>query len=149
MFLCACIHTYCKNYSVKVIFVWLLQSQGLFNWWVLNNKRHCSFSLSCMWTARVYLWPTVRKFPSHYSNFNCCNYSKFQWQRHSCDSQLYIDKCKVHAWNTTNEFATRNGKFTYTKVKRTTKQKALFLFLVMWNLRLINYCWPLYHSQPI
>ena len=28
------------------------------------------------------------------------------------DSQLGIDKCKVHAWSTTKEIATRPGKFT-------------------------------------
>ena len=43
-----------------------------------------------------------------------------------------MDKCKPNAWSTTNEVATMvAGKLTYTKVKHNTKQKALFLFLVM------------------
>ena len=43
-----------------------------------------------------------------------------------------MDKCKANAWSTKNEVATMVvGKFAYTKVKHSTKQKALFLFLVM------------------
>ena len=33
-------------------------------------------------------------------------------------------------------------KFTYTQVKHDTKWRALFL--VMWTVKLINYCWPMY-----
>ena len=41
-----------------------------------------------------------------------------------------VDKCKANAWSTKNEVATMvAGKFAYTKVKHSTKQKALFLSL--------------------
>ena len=50
-----CIHTYIHTYIHAALqklltVVWLLQSQSLFNWWVLHNQRHCSW---CMWTARL------------------------------------------------------------------------------------------------
>ena len=63
--------------------------------------------------------------------------------------QPTMDKCKANGWSTTNEVTTMVvGKFTYAKVKHNTKQKALFLFLVMWTVRLINHCLPVYHFQP-
>ena len=38
-----------------------------------------------------------------------------------------MDKYKANAWSAKNEIATMvAGKFTYTKVKHKTKQKALF-----------------------
>ena len=48
--------------------------------------------------------------------------------------QPAVNNYKVHAWSTTNEFATRTGKFTQTKLKHNTKQKALF-FHVNWKTR--------------
>ena len=38
----------------------------------------------------------------------------------------------------------------YSKVKHNAKQTALLHFLViMWPVRLITYCWPVYYSQPL
>ena len=42
-----------------------------------------------------------------------------------------MNKCKANAWSTKNEVATMVAG----KVKHNTKQKALFLFLVMRNVR--------------
>ena len=53
--------------------------------------------------------------------------------------QPTMDKCKRACLQ---HSCTRTGKFTYKK--NNTKQKALFLFLVMWTVRLINCLWPSY-----
>ena len=34
-------------------------------------------------------------------------------------------------------------------IKDNVKQKTVFHFLVMWSVRLITYCGPVYHSQPL
>ena len=87
--------------------------------------RHCSFSFSCTWTARLmnYLWPTVCKFPIPYSNIDCCNTPSSRWQRHPHNSQLWIN-AKPNAWSTTNEVTTTvAGKFTYTMKLSTIQSK--------------------------
>ena len=75
-------------------------------------------------------------------------YSKFQMAKASL-WQPTMDKCKANARSTTNEFATVvAGKFMYAKVKHNTKQKALFLFLVMWTVR-FNQKLLLAYAQPL
>ena len=67
-----------------------------------------------------------------YSNFNCCNTPSSNQMAKASSWQPIMDKYKSNAWSITNEVATVvAGKFTYTKVKHNTKQKALFLFLVV------------------
>ena len=57
--------------------------------------------------------------------------------------QPTMDKCKRACLQ---HSCTRTGKFTYKK--NNTKQKALFLFLVVWTVRLINCLWPSYVPFP-
>ena len=97
------------------------------------------------------MWSTVCKFPTPYiEQLQLLRYSKFQIAKAFLWLQT-MDKCKVHAWST-NEcaiYTMQTGKFTYTKVKHNAKLKALFCFLVMWPVRLIASCWPVYHFQPL
>ena len=112
----------------------LLQLQGLFNWWVLHNKRRCSFSLSCMWTATliIYLWPTVCKFPIIATFIVAilqtpdvkgillmANNEQMQCTCMECNKWIYCN-CRLGS------------------LLHNAKQKPLFLFLVMWTFRFTN-----------
>ena len=54
-----------------------------------------------------------------------------KWQRHPRDSQLWTNAKSMIGVYKKLIYYTKAGKFTYTQVKYNTKQKGLFLFLVM------------------
>ena len=93
------------------------------------------------------MWPTVCKFHHPLEQLWLLQYSKFQMAKAFLWPPT-MDRCKVHVWST-NERAIQclTGKFTFTKVKHNANQRHCSVSL--WAVRLITYCWPVYHSQPL
>ena len=98
--------------------------------------RHCSFSLSRIWTARLmnYLQPTVCKFPISYSNFDCLQYSKFHADGKgilvTANYRQMPSPCMEY-----NKWSCYNGRLESLLTLRlsTVQSKGIVLFLVMWT----------------
>ena len=111
--------------------------------------RHCSFSLSCMWTGRLmnYLRPTVCKFPFLIATLIVCNTPSSMQMVKAFLWQPTMDKFKVNAWSTTNEVATIKLESLLTQAQYKAKGVVLFPCHVNCKTQLLYYAQPLEQFQ--
>ena len=68
-----------------------------------------------------------------------------RWQRHPRDRQLWTNAKPMHGVQQMNLLQYgRLGSLLLTPRLNTVQSKKHCVFLVMWTVRLINYCWPMY-----